>query len=140
MKDNSGVFLVYINKVGTNYKGENIYEFLFSKTPDKAEGEDWDKTPANNMPNPPEPEIVDLVKVLKTKIKLELIQESTYFGMYDSVDGIVAVGWENLDEDGEDFEVKKRLVFKFGDTFEICNGRLYERDIVLKDPDKVTYC
>ena len=43
-------YLIYINGLGTNYKGENIYEFIFSDTIDEVWGQDWEVRPANGYP------------------------------------------------------------------------------------------
>jgi len=55
------------------------------------------------------------------------IQNSDFFGMYDAVDGVIALGWEKPDN----YE-GKRLVFHFGDKLETVENKLYEKDIVLK--------
>lgn len=136
LNQEKSLFLVYINKIGVNYAGDSLYEFLFSETKD-VNGEHWDNTPANSMPEPPEN--IGSVKILKTSIKFDLAQESTSFGMRDVQDGVLALGWELFENDDEDAEFKKRLVFKFGDTQEIVNAKLYERDIVLKDIDKIAH-
>ena len=71
--------LVYINKIGQNWKGNYIYEFPFA--------------------------------------------------MWDAVDGIVAMSWENME--GYDEYPEKRLFFSFGEDIESVNDKLYEKDIVL---------
>ncbi len=38
--------LIYINGLGPNYKGDNIYEFIFSETLEVF-GENWESKPAN---------------------------------------------------------------------------------------------
>lgn len=55
-------------------------------------GDDFEQFPAglcNNLT--PNEEDYDTIKVIKTKIKLSLIQDSACFGMQDSMDGIVAL-------------------------------------------------
>ena len=56
-------YLIYINGLGPNYKGDNIYEFIFS---DEQEvwGEGWDSKPCNGYPFPPE------LKYIKKEIKI----------------------------------------------------------------------
>jgi hypothetical protein len=107
--------LIYINGMGPNYKGQNIYEFIFSDTLE-VWGENWDSKPANGYPNPPDYEYVKKVGTLiNDDITLELIQDSDVFSVIDSMDGVIAMGWEK--ESGEvDFSLVKRLVFRFGDT------------------------
>ena len=41
------LYLVYINNTGKDWKGNNIYEFLFSDKKENIEGDDWDAIPAS---------------------------------------------------------------------------------------------
>jgi hypothetical protein len=121
------MILVFINELGPNFRGDNIYEFIFSDVDDVC-GEYWDSEPSNGKPTPPNVEFIKKVGVLKNpEIELELIQNSDFFGMYDSVDGVIALGWEKL-ETAEG----KRLVFQYGESIEDVENKLYEKDIVLK--------
>ena len=36
------LFLIYINMVGKDYKGNLLYEFIFSDTLENVDGEEWD--------------------------------------------------------------------------------------------------
>ena len=95
------MYLIFVNELGPNYKGENIYEFIFSEKTDELWGEDWDSSPAHGKPGPPEMVYVNKVGVLaRSNVKLELIQNSDYFGMEDALDKVIALGWEIFD-DGE---------------------------------------
>ena len=123
--------LVYINELGPNYKGDNIYEFIFSETEQEVWGDDWDKQPSGGSPTPPNIEFVDKVGTLKnSEIELSLIQKSDFFGMYDAVDGIIALGWESENSEGLTADTK-RLVFHYGEDIKSIEDKLYERDIVL---------
>jgi hypothetical protein len=124
--------LVYVNELGPNFRGDNIYEFIFSDV-DDVWGEDWDAEPANGRPQPPNIDYVKKVGVLKnSEIELNLIQNSDFFGVYDAVDGVIALAWEKGDSDEILINKRKRLVFQYGDTIESVDDKLYERDIVLK--------
>jgi hypothetical protein len=126
------MILVYVNELGPNYKGDNIYEFIFSDL-DDVWGEDWDAEPAAGKPQPPEIHYIKKVGVLKnSEINLNLIQESDFFGLYDAIDGVIALAWEKGDSPEILISKKKRLVFQFGDSIEEVENKLYERDIVLK--------
>ena len=130
--------LIYINGLGPNYKGDNIYEFIFSETLD-VWGENWESKPANGYPLPPDIEYIKKVGVLRNgEITLELIQDSDVFSVIDATDDVIALGWEKESE-GLDFSIIKRLVFKFGATEEEVKNKLYERDIVLEFEKKVVY-
>ena len=131
-------YLVYINGLGPNYKGDNIYEFIFS---DNIEvfGENWESKPANGYPSPPDIEYVRKVGTLINEdVEFELVQNSDVFSMIDSMDGVLALGWEKENND-KDFSLLKRLVFHFGEKEANVKNKLYERDIVLQFEKDVTY-
>ena len=131
-------YLIYINGMGPNYKGENIYEFIFSDSIDEVWGENWESKPANGYPSPPDVEHVKKVGVLTNgEITLELVQESDVFSIQDAIDGVLALGWEKEEE--IDFSLVKRLVFKYGDQEQDVKDKLYERDLVLQFEKKVVY-
>ena len=132
-------YLIYINGMGPNYKGDNIYEFIFSDTTEDVWGENWESKPPNRYPSPPDVEYIKKVGTLKNeKITLDLVQESDVFSLLDSMDGVIAMGWEKECED-IDFSITKRLVFKFGDTEHDVKDKLYERDVVLEFEKKIVY-
>ncbi len=77
-------YLIYINGLGPNYKGENIYEFIFSDTLE-VWGENWETKPANGYPSPPDMEYIKKVGILhKGNTTLDLVQESDVFSVLDS--------------------------------------------------------
>jgi hypothetical protein len=123
------LYLIYINNIGKDWKGNYLYEFLYSDNLEGVDGDDWDSVPASGRPEPPHEEFVKKVGRLTTEIKLSLIQDSDTFCIWDAVDGIIALGWENIDEYGEYPET--RLWFKYGEDLSSINDKLYEKDIVL---------
>jgi len=126
--------LIYVNGLGPNYKGDNLYEFIFSDDLD-VWGEYWESKPSNGYPTPPELKYIKKVGVLRnTNIKLELIQNSDFFCMIDAMDDIVALAWETEESEGQ-----KRLVFRFGETEQKIKDKLYERDLILEFEKKVVY-
>lgn len=132
-------YLIYVNGLGPNYKGDNIYEFIFSNEITDIWGEMWESKPSNGYPLPPDLEHIKKVGVLKNdKISLSVIQKSDYFSMIDAIDDVVALGWEN-ESDTINFDLVKRLVFRFGETEESVKNKLYERDIVLEFEKKFSY-
>ena len=127
-------YLIYVNELGPNYKGDNIYEFIFSDSLD-VWGESWEKKPSNSYPSPPEIKYIKKVGVLKnTDIKLELIQNSDFFSMSDAIDDIVALAWED-----DEYKNTKRLVFRFGEEESVIKNKLYENDLILEFEKKVVY-
>ena len=132
-------YLIYVNELGPNYKGDNIYEFIFSDSVENVWGESWESKPSNGYPLPPDIEHIKNVGVLKNdQITMSVIQNSDYFSMIDSMDDIIALCWENESED-VDFTRQRRLVFKFGETEQSVKDKLYERDIVLEFEKKIEY-
>lgn len=132
-------YLIFVNELGPNYKGDNIYEFIFSDTIEDIWGELWESKPANGYPHPPHLDHIKKVGVFKnSEISLSVIQKSDFFSMIDSMDGIISLAWENESEN-INFSNTKRLVFSFGETEETVKNKLYERDIVLEFEKKVVY-
>ena len=127
-------YLIYVNGLGPNYKGDNLYEFIFSDSLD-VWGEAWESKPSNGYPTPPELKYIKKVGVLKkTDVKLELIQNSDFFCMIDAMDDVVALAWESEEDQGQ-----KRLVFRFGEEEQKIKDKLYERDLILEFEKKVVY-
>ena len=132
-------YLIYINELGPNYKGDNIHEFIFSDTLEKVWGDSWESKPSNGYPLPPDLEFVKKVGVFKNNfVSLSVIQKSDYFSMIDAMDDVIALGWEN-ESDNVNFDVDKRLVFRFGETEETVKNKLYERDLILEFEKNVVY-
>ena len=136
MKD---LYLIYINKIGTNFKGEHIFEFLFSDRTNYDWDETWYESSVVTDKNDltPDPSFIKLVGGLKTsELDLELIQNSGVFQIYNAVEGIIALGWEKLQDD-QDYP-EERLVFRFGETKELVEEKLYSLDLVLNyDESKI---
>jgi hypothetical protein len=119
-------FLVFVNGLGSNYRGNKIYEFIFSDN-NEVWGDDWDTNPANGNPTSPEIEKIRRVGVLNREdIEMELIQNSDFFCMKDAVDNVIALAWES------DRDIEDRLVFHYGMTEEEVKDKLYEKDIILE--------
>jgi hypothetical protein len=124
--------------MGPNFRGDNIYEFIFSDTLEVF-GENWESKPANGYPLPPDMEYIKKVGTLvHEEIVFELVQDSDVFSVIDSMDNVIALGWEKETND-IDFSLTKRLVFQFGDTEDDVKNKLYERDIVLQFEKEVVY-
>ena len=77
-------------------------------------------------------EYIKKVGILEgTTLKLDLVQNSDYFGMEHALDNVIALGWESYEDEYEDDE-EERLVFHYGDSLENVKDKLYSRDIILK--------
>lgn len=134
------MYLIYINRIGTTFKGEHIFEFLFSNSVDWEWDETWYESSVmtDTRELSPDESIIKVVGTLKTdEFDLELVQEDGVRDIYNAVEGIIALGWEKLEEDDEIPE--RRRVFNFGDTKESVDEQLYEYDLILKyKENKVT--
>ena len=127
------MYLIYINRIGTTFKGEHIFEFLFSNSVDWEWDESWYESSVmtDTRELSPNESIIKVVGTLKTdEFDLELVQEDGVRDIYNAVEGIIALGWEKLEEDEE--RPERRRVFNFGDTKESVDEQLYEYDLVLK--------
>jgi hypothetical protein len=124
--------LVYIHEIGENHKDEYLYEFIFSDNIniENTEGDNWDIFPANSKPSPPYDEYITEVGLLKSKLKLEVVQKSKQFGMSDAIDGVIALAWEDIE--GYETYPKERLNFKFGDDKKSVERSIYNRGEYLK--------
>lgn len=115
--------------VGKDYKGNLIYEFIFSDTTNNIDGEQWDVFPASGRPEPPHDNFIKNVGRLESELNLEVIQNSDTFAVWDAIDGVIALSWENIN--AYDAYPEKRLCFKFGETLEEVEAKLYEKDLIL---------
>ena len=121
--------LIYVNEIGSDYKGQKQYEFIFSESYE-IDMDEWFVIPAaaTSKTKSPEVQYIDLVGTLKnTNLQLELVQDSDYFGVIDAVDGVISLGWEKFNFESED----ERLTFKFGESIESVTKKLKPRGFVL---------
>jgi len=125
--------LIYVNEIGSDYKGQRQYEFIFSESAE-IDMEEWFDVPASSTMTSKSPSIeyIDLVGLLRdTDLVLELIQNSDYFGVIDAVDGIIAMAWEKSNFDLE----SDRLFFRFGESIESVTKKLKSRGFSLEQQE-----
>jgi hypothetical protein len=125
--------LIYVNEIGSDYKGQRQYEFIFSESAE-IDMEEWFDVPASSTMTSKSPSIeyIDLVGLLKdTDLVLELIQNSDYFGVIDAVDGIIAMAWEKSNFDLE----SDRLFFRFGENIESVVKKIKSRGFSLEQQE-----
>jgi|TARA_R110000796_G_scaffold74_16_gene373 hypothetical protein len=124
--------LIFINELGPDFRGNHIYEFIFSDTEIDLWGEDWEAAPAAGKPLPPDLKYIKKVgKTFKGGMELELGKNSDYFSMEDIIDGILSLAWEKLDEESLE-SLEDRLVFHFGESINSVEDKLYSKDLVLE--------
>lgn len=124
------LFLIYVNFVGKDYKNNFIYEFIFSNTIKNIDGEDWDLYPASGRPSAPHDIFIKKVGRLESILNLDVIGNSDLFAVWDAIDGVIALAWENIN--AYDSYPDHRLCFKFGETLKDVDAKLYEKDLILK--------
>lgn len=124
------LFLIYINVIGKDYKENYLYEFIFSDSIEDIDGDDWDTFPASGRPSAPHDHFIKKVGRLETEIKFDVIQDSDTFAVWDAIDGVIALGWENIN--AYDSYPEKRICFKFGETIDEVEAKLYEKDLTLQ--------
>ena len=125
------LYLIYVNKIGEDWTGKHLYEFLFSDTTENVDGDDWDAYPASGRPAPPNGGFVKKVgKFVSDELKFKLIQNSSEFAVWDAVDGVISLAWEDM-EDYDDYP-ENRAAFHFGDSIKDVEDNLYEHDLVLE--------
>ena len=130
------MYLIYINELGRDYKGQRQYEFIFGKSKDVLEDE-WFMIPSSDRAVPPQIGAIDLVGLLKNSdLVLDLVQKSDYFGVIDAVDGIIALGWEPFNLDAE--ERPERVSFHFGETLDSVTKKLMTKGLRLIN-DEIKY-
>ena len=127
---NNELYLIFVNLIGTNHKDNFLYEFIYSDTTKDIDGEDWDMYPASGHPKVPHKHLIKEVGELESKVKLKVAQNSDTFALWDALDGVIALAWEDTDNyvDYPD----NRLVFKFGEAKDKVEAKLYERDLTLE--------
>ncbi len=126
------VYLLFINLVGEENDGYYRYEFIFTDNPDEAFGEDFEYKPASLVNSLyPNDEYITEIHTIKTKIKLDLIQNNSCFGMQDAMDRIVALAYENIDSYEE--YPDDRIILFYGDEYSEVENKLGLRGILIMD-------
>jgi hypothetical protein len=123
------MYLIYVNRVGKDYKGNFLYEFIFSDTTKNIDGEEWDTFPASGRPEPPNDSFIKKVGRLESELKLDVIQNSDTFAVWDAVDGVISLAWENIN--AYESYPEKRICFRFGEPLKEVEDKLYEKDLIL---------
>ena len=125
------VYLCFIRLIGEENDGYYRYEFIFTDNPDEVWGEDWEHKPIGLINNPiPSDDYLTEIHIVKTKIKLDLIQNNMCFSMQDCLDGIVALAWQNIDE-LDAYPEDGRIYFMFGETLEEVERKLALKNVLM---------
>ncbi|MCK9543556.1 MAG: hypothetical protein M0R03_16180 [Novosphingobium sp.] len=114
-----------------NSNEEYTYEMYFTNDETLVWGEFWETKPAGICGDiPPNKDCYSIIKTLETKLKIDVAQKNTCFSMQDCMDGIVALGWENIDEYTECPE--ERLIFRYAERINEVEQKLLINDLTFK--------
>lgn len=125
------LYLCFIRLVGEENDGYYRYEFIFTDNADEVWSEDFNQKPAclvNDLMV--DDEYITEVHIVKTKIRLDLIQDNCCFSVADCYDGIIALAWENIDE-YEEYPDDGRLFFKFADPYGEVEEALARKNVLM---------
>lgn len=125
--------LIYVNRVGYNYKGEGTYELIFAdNTIDLKDvwGEGWIEIPADSRAQSPDIEHISKVGTFQAKdYDFTITNDSIEFGICDAKDDVIALAWEAIDENFD--PNKTRLVFRFGDDLKDVEKKIKNRRLTI---------
>ena len=130
----NNIKVCYINYLGKNTDGLNVYQFMFTDNPDDVFCDGWSEKPACNISNEvliPEEDMYQYVAEVRTDLVFDLAQDNCCFSMQDCRDNIVALASENLDS-AEDYPDDGRIVIHFGDSFNYLEEMLEKRGLKLR--------
>lgn len=119
--------LCFIKLIGKEDKEYYRYEFMFSKNIKEFKIEEDNEFCCLSKTIIPITETI--VHVVKMKVKLDLIQNNCCFSFKHAKLGIVALGWENIDE-YEEFPEEGRLFFRFGETLDEVEEKLAMKNVL----------
>ena len=129
--DLKDVFLCFVRLIGEENDGYYRYEFIFTNNIDEVWGENFEYKPCSLVNGLiPSDEYITEIHIVKTKIKFDLIQDNSCFGMQDCMDGCVAIAYESLDE-YEEYPEDGRLIFMFGESFDEVERKLAMKNILM---------
>ena len=124
-------YLCFIRLIGEENDGYYRYEFIFTNRIDEVWSEDFNQKPAclvNDLMV--DDEYISEIHIVKMKVKLDLIQNNCCFSVSDSYDGIVALGWQNLDDETE-YPEDGRIFFNFGETYKEVENKLAMKNVLM---------
>lgn len=125
--------LVYVNRIGFNFKGNIMYEFIFTDN-DKIKtfdvyGDGWEEEPASGQASPPDDFYVHgLGKIEVRDYELQCAGDNDFYSVCDAKDGVVALAYELIDDT---FVKYPRLCFHYDEKVESVVEKLSRRKIIL---------
>lgn len=127
------LYLVHVKKIGLNLEGEYEYELYFSEDFTRYDKHEINYRPCGlNKTKYSDYFDYSCIKIINTTIKLSLIQDNMCFGYKHAVDGIIALGFEDIN-DYDEYPENGRLVLKYGKKLEEIEEILSNKDIYIKE-------
>lgn len=125
--------LCFIRYIGKTSDNKNIYEFFFTENEDDFWGENFEYMPCGLCNDiTPNEDAYSKIYTIETDIKLCIITDSCCFSMQDCLDGVVALGWQDLSV-LEEYPDEGRLILNFGDSYNDIETQLAERNILMTE-------
>ena len=121
-------YLCFVNLVGKEDGNVYRYEFIFTTNINNFEIIE-DNEPCC-LSETIKPKLYEIIHIVKTKIKLDLIQDNCCFSFKHAKLGIVAIAWENIDLLDE-FPEDGRIFFRFGETLEEVEEKLAMKNVLM---------
>lgn len=122
--------LIFIHHCGSDWNGNNTkYQLLFATDEDieMFDDDSWGLFPAKGLVATPPSSFITQIMNIETEISLILAQNSMTFRMYDAVDGIIPLGYEDINN--YDYYPDFRLVLHYGMTEDEVMEALSKSDI-----------
>ena len=125
------IYLGFVRLIGEESDGYYRYEFIFTDNIDEFWGENFEYKPCSLINDLiPSDEYITEIHIVKTKLKFDLIQDNSCFGMQDAMDGIVAIAYENIDNYDE-YPENGRIFFMFGESIDEVERKLALKNILM---------
>lgn len=137
-KEKQDLKLIYVHKVGETATKENIYDFIFSKSPESIDADSWgwNQSPACNNASAPD-DYDHLVEIRLKGITLICLHDAVDREYLHGYYNIHALAYEDIfsDNNSEDDEYESNetddelLVFHYGVTYQTIYEKFFLRNI-----------
>lgn len=126
--------LVYIHKAG-EVNDSPIYEFYFSNDPDSACGPWWENICEYNVEPPLEKYVALVARFEPEDLVLTLLEELDNFRYLDGVFGVLALGWEYVEDYTQMSNFNTELLaFRYGERLDVVQSKLKAKGLGLLLP------
>lgn len=120
--------LCFIRLIGKEIEEYYEYEFMFSSNLNEFKIEEDNNPCCLSQTIKPVTDVI--IHIVKTKIKLDLIQDNCCFSFEHARLGIISIAWEDISNYSE-YPENGRIFFKFGETLEEVEEKLAMKNIIM---------